>query len=64
MNLNNPKRTGSCIKEMPGCYLNGQPKPKGERIFFIPGSYRKDDPLLESELIGPVVIRNAVIQKI
>jgi hypothetical protein len=56
---------GACIKKMPDWYLNGQPKPKGKRIAFSTWKhYRKDDPLLESGLIGPVVIKNAIKQKI
>jgi hypothetical protein len=48
------------IKALPDWYIAGKPKPAGGRITFTTWKhYQKDDPLLESGLIGPVVIRTA-----
>lgn len=56
---------GACIKEMPEWYLKGNPKPQGERVAFATWQhYQKNDPLLESGLIGPVTIKSAIRQKI
>ncbi|MDD3773013.1 MAG: glycosyl hydrolase, partial [Weeksellaceae bacterium] len=52
---------GACIKKMPEWYLNGGRKPPGKRIAFTTWQhYQKNDPLLESGLIGPVTIKSAV----
>jgi hypothetical protein len=52
---------GACIKKMPEWYLKGEPKPKGERITFCTWQhFQKNDPLLESGLIGPVRILEAM----
>ena len=43
------------IKKLPDWYKNGVNKPKGGRVAFTTWKhYRKDSPLLESGLIGPV----------
>lgn len=56
---------GQAIKELPGWYLQGKPKPEDGRITFTTWKhYRKDDPLLESGLIGPVEVRTALIRSI
>lgn len=43
------------IKQLPEWYKNGEAKPQGGRITFTTWKhYRKDSPLVESGLIGPV----------
>jgi len=55
---------GASIKKMPKWYLDGEPKPKGERVTFCTWQhFQKNDPLLESGLIGPVTIRGAIYKK-
>ena len=45
------------ILRVPDWYLNGEPKPAGGRTTFVTWQfYKKDDPLLESGLLGPVRI--------
>jgi len=52
---------GGGIKKMPDWYLQCKPKPKGGRVTFTTWNhYSADSPLLESGLIGPVVIKMAV----
>lgn len=52
---------GAGILKLPDWYLEGKPKPAGGRITFsVWRHFDKDAPLLESGLIGPVVISNAV----
>jgi hypothetical protein len=49
------------IQKLPDWYIKGEPKPAGERVAFcVWKHYRKDDPLLEAGLIGPVRVRIAV----
>ena len=49
------------ISKIPDWYAQGKPKPSGQRIAFTTWKwYSKDDPLLESGLLGPVVLRAAV----
>ncbi|HUZ47217.1 MAG TPA: glycosyl hydrolase [Terriglobia bacterium] len=56
---------GGPIKSLPQWYLDGKPKPPGGRITFATWKhYDKDSPLIESGLIGPVVLRTAVRRKI
>ncbi|MEK7720280.1 MAG: glycosylhydrolase-like jelly roll fold domain-containing protein, partial [Bacteroidota bacterium] len=56
---------GASIKKMPRWYLDGGPKPKGERVTFCTWQhFQKNDPLLESGLVGPVTIRSAIHKKI
>jgi hypothetical protein len=48
------------IKVMPEWFVQGQPKPKSNRIAFSTYKhYDKDSPLLQSGLIGPVTLRRA-----
>jgi hypothetical protein len=48
---------GHGILRVPDWYLNGEPKPAGGRTTFATWQfYKKDDPLLESGLLGPVWI--------
>lgn len=49
------------ITKIPDWYAKGQPKPPGSRITFTTYKwYGKDDPLFESGLLGPVLLRTAV----
>lgn len=46
------------VDELPGWYKSGESKPKGGRIAFTTWKhYRKDSPLVESGLIGPVTLQ-------
>lgn len=46
------------VDELPGWYKSGERKPKGGRIAFTTWKhYRKDSPLVESGLIGPVTLQ-------
>jgi len=48
------------IVEMPAWYTSGQPKPVGGRVTFATWQfYGKDDPLVESGLLGPVRLVSA-----
>ena len=56
---------GAAILKLPDWYKQGKPKPEGGRITFATWQhFTKDSPLLESGLIGPVTIRNAVVKPI
>jgi len=56
---------GNSIKELPDWYKKGEPKPAGGRVTFATWQhYTKDDPLVESGLLGPVVLRTAFVQNI
>lgn len=47
----------NAIRKLPEWYVEGKPKPPGRRVLFTTWKhYDKDDPLLESGLIGPVRI--------
>jgi hypothetical protein len=48
------------IKEMPGWFLRNEPKPGARVTFSTWRHYRKDSPLVESGLLGPVWLRGAV----
>ncbi len=51
------------IEELPEWYIKGKPKPENGRVCFTTWKhYTKDSPLLESGLIGPVLIYPAVIK--
>lgn len=53
------------IKKLPDWYLTGQPKPDGGRITFTTWKhYDKNSPLVESGLLGPVVLIPGVIESI
>lgn len=48
------------IEELPDWYREGRPKPSGQRIAFTTWKhYAAESPLLESGLLGPVVLRSA-----
>jgi hypothetical protein len=54
-------RSTGGITKIPDWYAQGKPKPKSPRVAFTTWKwYSKDDPLLESGLIGPVRLRTAV----
>ena len=56
--------TGS-IRAIPEWYAQGKPKPQSGRIAFTTWKwYSKDDPLLESGLLGPVRVRVAVRREV
>ena len=53
------------IEELPNWYLNAEPKPENGRIAFSTWKhFQKDSPLLESGLIGPVTILEAISKSI
>ncbi|MBZ5619070.1 MAG: glycosyl hydrolase family 43 [Acidobacteriia bacterium] len=55
-----PAATGT-ITKIPDWYAKGQPKPPSQRVAFTTYKwYSKDDPLLESGLLGPVRLRTAM----
>ena len=57
--------SGGAIQALPGWYRQGQPKPQTPRVAFATWKhYTKDSPLLESGLIGPVVLRSAVVKSV
>ena len=52
---------GGAIRVIPEWYLQGKPKPSGERSTFSTWKhYSEDSPLLVSGLVGPVRLRTAV----
>jgi hypothetical protein len=52
--------SGGAIEGLPDWYREGRPKPRTSRVAFTTWKhYTKDSPLLESGLIGPVVLRSA-----
>lgn len=56
---------GSGIVDFPDWFRQGKPKPDGGRVTFSTWRhYDENAPLLESGLIGPVIIRNAVMEPI
>lgn len=51
----------NAIREIPKWFVDGKPKPPGQRIAFTTWRHwRKDSPLLASGLLGPVCLRFAV----
>jgi len=49
------------IRAIPDWYAQGKPKPAGGRVAFTTWKwYRKEDPLLESGLLGPIRLRTAI----
>jgi hypothetical protein len=52
-----PEATGG-IAEIPEWYLKDEPKPESPRVAFTTWKhFTKDSPLLESGLVGPVILR-------
>ncbi|QMW04335.1 glycosyl hydrolase [Spirosoma foliorum] len=57
--------SNGAIVELPAWYKEGKPKPADGRVTFTTWKhYNKDSPLLESGLIGPVVLRVAELKLI
>jgi hypothetical protein len=55
--------SGGAIQALPEWYRQGRPKPPNARVAFTTWKhYTKDSPLLESGLVGPVVLRSAVVK--
>jgi hypothetical protein len=53
--------SGGAIQALPDWYREGKPKPDNGRVAFTTWKhYTKDSPLLESGLVGPVVLRTAM----
>lgn len=56
--------SGGAIEALPDWYLKGQPRPRTRRVAFTTWKHHtKDAPLLESGLIGPVVLRSGVTRR-
>lgn len=56
---------GGYIEQLPDWYVNGQLKPADGRVTFTTWKhYTKDSPLLESGLIGPVRLLQAVMKEL
>ncbi len=53
---------GGAISKIPDWYMKGEPRPKSQRIAFATWKHysTKDEPLLESGLIGPVMLKSAI----
>jgi hypothetical protein len=57
--------SGGAIRKLPDWYVQGNPKPSGGRVTFTTWKhYSKDAPLLESGLLGPVILRSALKREI
>ena len=56
------ERSGMDSNKLPDWYLRGEPKPKndGKVVYTVTDFYDADEPLYDSGLVGPVVIRPAV----
>jgi hypothetical protein len=55
---------GDRLKEWPQWLLEGKPSPTGRFTFTTWHHWKKDAPLLESGLIGPVTLKPALVQEI
>jgi hypothetical protein len=59
------QQVGKPISALPYWYINGQPKPSDGRITFSTWKhYQKNDPLIQSGLVGPVIIITGIIKEI
>ncbi|MFV5697817.1 glycosyl hydrolase [Flavobacterium sp. ZT3R17] len=57
--------TTGAIETLPDWYKEGKPKPDDGRVTFTTWKHHtKDSPLLESGLIGPVVIRTGIMKTV
>jgi hypothetical protein len=55
--------SNGAIQQLPEWYQQGQPKLADGRVTFTTWKhYTQDSPLLESGLIGPVVVQTAVLK--
>ena len=53
------------IEQLPEWYNNGKPKPNDGRVTFTTWKhFTKDSPLIESGLIGPVMLESAVLKSL
>ena len=53
------------IAKLPDWFVQGTPKPASPRVTFTTWKHHtKDSPLLESGLLGPVVLRSALLQPV
>jgi hypothetical protein len=56
---------GGAILELPGWYKQGASKPEDGRVAFATWKhYTKDSPLLQSGLVGPVLLREGTVGRI
>jgi hypothetical protein len=56
--------SGGAIEALPDWYLKGQPRPPSRRVAFTTWKHHtRESPLLESGLIGPVMLRSAVTKR-
>lgn len=54
--------SGGAITELPGWYQQGKPKPNDGRVAFATWKhYQKDSPLLQSGLVGPVLLKTVSV---
>jgi hypothetical protein len=54
--------SGGAIVELPAWYQQGKPKPNDGRVAFTTWKhYQKDSPLLQSGLVGPVLLKTASV---
>jgi hypothetical protein len=54
--------SNGAIKKLPEWYAAGKPKPPGGRVTFATWKhYHADSPLLESGLLGPVIVYTAIL---
>jgi hypothetical protein len=59
------KLVGYPIEQLPDWYVSGKSKPENGRVCFTTWKhYRRNDPLLESGLIGPVRLTAAILRTI
>jgi hypothetical protein len=57
--------SGGAIIELPEWYKKGLPKPKDGKVTFATWKhYHKDSPLLQSGLIGPVLLKAGVVKQL
>ncbi len=53
------------ISELPAWFIEGKPRPRGRRIAFSTWKhYHRDSPLLESGMLGPVILTASVHHKL
>jgi hypothetical protein len=59
-----PKTWGDVLKRWPRWLLDGKPSPTGRHTFTTWKHWTKDDPLLESGLLGPVTLLATALVKV
>ena len=55
---------GQLLKSFPDWYMKGEKSPSGRKAFTTFRNWSKDSPLIESGLIGPVVLRPSKLSAI